>query len=145
MKKVSLSVDEYLASLPSEFADDMRLLDANITKHMKDAERVIWQGVFWGGSEQTIIGYGDFTYQRPGKDVVEWFAVGLARQKNYYSVYINASEDGQYILKKHADKLGKVKVGSGSVSFTKLENIHIDELMKLVDIARTHLAENTTT
>jgi hypothetical protein len=145
MKKVSRSVDDYLESLPDELASDMQQLDVNITKHMKDSERILWQGVFWGGSDQAIIGYGDYTYQRPGKEVVEWFSVGLARQKNYYSIYINAAEDGQYILKKYADKLGKVKVGSGSLSFTQLEDVNMDELMKLVDIARDQLAENTTT
>ena len=141
MKKVSLSVNDYLASLPEEFANEMRLLHSNIAAHMKNIEPVIWQGVFWGGSDQTIIGYGDLIYQRPGKEKVEWFVVGLARQKNYYSVYINASEDGQYILKKYADKLGKVKVGSGSLSFTKLEDVNMEELMKLVDVARNQSTE----
>lgn len=141
MKKVSLSVNDYLASLPEEFANEMRLLHTNIAEHMKNIEPVIWQGVFWGGSDQTIIGYGDLIYQRPGKEKVEWFVVGLARQKNYYSVYINASEDGQYILKKYADKLGKVKVGSGSLSFTKLADVNMKELMKLVDVARNQSTE----
>jgi hypothetical protein len=145
MKRVSLSVNEYLDSLPEEFAKEMRLVHTSIAGHMKNIKPVIWQGVFWGGSDQTIIGYGDLIYQRPGKEKVEWFVVGLARQKNYYSVYINASEDGQYILKKYADKLGKVKIGSGSLSFAKLEDVNMEELMKLVDIARAQSIEKTNT
>jgi hypothetical protein len=145
MKKVSLNVNEYLDSLPEEFANEMRLLHVNIAGHMKNIESAIWQGVFWGGSDQTIIGYGDLIYQRPSKENVEWFVVGLARQKNYYSVYINASEDGQYILKKYADKLGKVKVGSGSLSFTRLEDVNMEELMNLVDIARAQSIGKTNT
>lgn len=135
MQKTTKNIDEHIASLPEAVREDMYALDQKISQHMPGVERVLWEGVFWGGSEQTIIGYGDFQYKRSDKETVQWFMVGLALQKNYISVYLNVVEDNQYITKKYAHKLGKVKVGSSSVSFKKLADVNLAELLKLVDIA----------
>jgi len=100
---------------------------------------VLWRGIFWGGSEQAIIGYGDWTYQRPGKPDVNWFMVGLAQQKNAISVYVMAVEDGQYAVKKYADTFAsgtgaKPKVGSSVVSFKRLSDVDVDALLRVVRI-----------
>ncbi len=84
--------------------NDIEIMDKEITKVMTKQARVLWQGKFWGGSEQNIIGYGNYTDKRPKGDV-EWFVVGLAVQKNYISIYINAVEDNQYLVEKHANTL----------------------------------------
>lgn len=139
MERTRKSPDKYIASLPDGQREDMRALDQKISSALKGASRVLWEGVFWGGSEQSIIGYGDMRYQRSSKDSVDWFMVGLAAQKNYISVYINATEDKQYVAKKYGDKLGKVKVGSSSISFKRLADVELKELMKLVEIANRHL------
>jgi hypothetical protein len=139
MEKVKKSPDKHIDSLPEGQREDVRALDKQISKIFAGQSRVLWEGVFWGGSEQSIIGYGDFNYKRSAKETVEWFMVGLAAQKNYISLYINAAEDGQYISKKYGDKLGKVKIGSSSVSFKKLEDVNIKELLKLVEIAKRQL------
>jgi len=59
---------------------------------------------------------------RSGK-ALDWFHIGLARQKAYVSLYVNASEDGAYLVKRYADRLGKVKVGSSVVSFKRLADV----------------------
>lgn len=134
MQTTTKDIDNYLASLPDEVRDDMVSLDKTISKIMKAEPRTLWQGKFWGGSEQTIIGYGDMSYTRSDKQIVKWFKVGLALQKNYLSVYIST-----YAVKEHAAKLGKVKTGASSISFKKLEDINLDELKKLIEIAKTSL------
>jgi hypothetical protein len=139
MQKTRKSPDKHIDSLPERQREDVRALDKKISAIMKGASRVLWEGVFWGGSEQNIIGYGDVSYPRSSKETVEWFMVGLAAQKNYISVYINAAEGGQYISKKYGKKLGKVKIGSSSISFKKLEDVKLEELLKLVEIANRQL------
>ena len=67
---------------------------------------------------------------------VEWFVVGLARQKHYISVYINAVEERQYLAEKYGKTVGKVKVGKSSISFSRLADIEIDRLVALVARAR---------
>lgn len=61
--------------------------------------------------------------------------VGLARQKRYISVYVNAVENNQYLLAQFADRLGKVKIGASSISFGKLTDIDLGVLIALVERA----------
>ena len=84
------------------------------------------EATFWGGTEQSIIGYGDLTYERPGKETVEWFVVGLAPQKNYNSIYVNARDEDGYLIQRFADRLGKVKVRSAAITFKKADDIDLD-------------------
>jgi len=114
----------------------MERIDAVIGRAMAGHSRVLWEGKFWGGSEQRIIGYGDYSYQRSAKETVEWFVVGLASQKSYISIYINAADEDGYLVKKHANRLGKVKVGSAAVSFKSADDIDLGVLEEVVTLAR---------
>ena len=140
MEPTKDDVHAFLADLGS---DDMTTLDARISD-VFGADRVLWRGIFWGGSEQAIIGYGDWTYRRPGKPDVNWFMVGLAQQKNAISVYIMAVEDGQYAVKKYADTFAsgtgaKPKVGSSVVSFKRLSDVDLEALLRVVRIGQDQL------
>ena len=136
MERVSTSPDEYLAALPEEIRGDMIALDGRIAAALPGHRRSLWEGVFWGGSAQSIIGYGDYSYVRSDKKPVEWFIAGLARQKkNYYSVYVNAADGRGYLTEAYADRLGKVKVGKSSISFRQLADVEMEVLMELVERA----------
>lgn len=134
MQIVKTSPDEHIVSLPVGVRDDIAKLDKEFTKIIPE-DRVLWQGVFWGGSQQSIIGYGHLTFHGSHGDV-EWFVVGLALQKNYISVYVSAVDGKKYLAEKHAGKLGKAKVGKSSISFAKLSDINLDVLLDLVKQAR---------
>ena len=141
MEPTNDDVDAYLADLGS---DDLTTLDAHIADVFAATDRMLWRGIFWGGTEQAIIGYGDWTYRRPGKLDVRWFMVGLAQQKNHISVYIMAVEDGQYAVKKYADSFAsgtgaKPKVGSSVVSFKRLSDVDLAALLRVVRIGREQL------
>ncbi|GAA3214326.1 hypothetical protein ACFP63_16945 [Oerskovia jenensis] len=140
MQKTGTDPDEYLTTLPERFRDDALRLDAAISEVMAGRSRVLWEGVFWGGTDQRIIGYGDVLQARPRGGSVEWFAVGLAVQQNYLSVYVNAVEDDQYVAQKYAHTLGRAKIGSSSVSFKSLADIDLDAVLHLVRIAREQTA-----
>lgn len=137
MEKSAVPVDGFLSSLTDERRADLEQLDRLIVERMPDAERVLWEGVFWGGSEQQIIGYGDWSYVKNDGSTVNWFRVGLALQKKHISVYLNASEEGEHLAKRYGDRLGAVKVSSAAVSFTKLDRVDLDELGRLVALAAT--------
>lgn len=141
MKKTEQTVEQYLDSLDESIQPDMRTLHEKISQHMPGVAPKLWEGVFWGGSQQAIIGYGDMTFTRSDKTTVEWFMVGLSLQKNYISVYISATEDGKYVVKKYGERLGKAKIGSSSISFKKIDDIKLDELLKLVDMAQKQLKD----
>lgn len=132
MQKTDRPIKEFLASLPEESRADMQALDELISTAIPQASKVMWEGVFWGGSEQKIIGYGDVTYVGSNKKPVEWFAVGLALQKNYITVYATGVEDGKYLAEEYKPVLGKAKVGRSSVSFKSIADINTEKLAELV-------------
>ncbi|MET0989354.1 MAG: hypothetical protein ABWY54_01775 [Glaciihabitans sp.] len=132
MDKTQRDPSEYIDSLPEPVRRDIHLLDEAIAGVMPDAERVMWEGVFWGGTEQHIIGYGELVQPRPGKKTVEWFVVGLTVQKDAISVYVNAVEHGQYLAEKYASTLGTVSTGKSVIRFRTASDLNLEALLDLV-------------
>jgi hypothetical protein len=136
MERSPTDPDSYIASLPVGIRDDVAALDVEVRAIMQGHERVLWEGVMWGGTEQHIIGYGaQRTANRSGKDV-DWFLIGLARQKDYLSVYVNAVEDGGYLVKRYADRLGRARVGSAVIRFGRMADLDMPVLRELLTRAR---------
>ncbi len=135
MEKTSTHPDVHIAGLPVEVRADIADLDRLITKAMPGASRTLWEGRFWGGTDQQIIGYGEYTYQRSDKKSGVWFIVGLAVQKNHLSIYINAADEDGYLIARYADRLGKAKVGSAVMSFKSASDLDLDSLSELVSAA----------
>lgn len=124
-----VSVDVHLASIDDPaVADTMRALDEVITAAMPNRGRTLYEGTFWGGTEQQIIGYGHIVQSRPRGEDVHWFLVGLARQKSHYSLYVNAVHEGRYLGQHYGGRLGKVKLGSASIGFKSLDDLNVEEL-----------------
>jgi hypothetical protein len=136
MEKTNKSPADHIASLPAERRVDMERLDALISEVMSDQPKTMWEGKFWGGSDQQIIGYGEYTYQKSNGATVEWSIVGLAAQQNYISIYVNATDGDRYLTEKYTTNLGKVKVGKSSISFNTIDDIDLDQLSRLVTDAK---------
>ena len=132
MRKTELDPDDHIASFPSEIGQQYAELDGLISAAFAGRSRTVWEGVFWGGTDQHIIGYGDIVQPRPRGDDVEWFAVGLARQQNHFSIYVNAVDDGQYLLRKYEGRLGKVRLGSASIAIRNVADVDQGALTELL-------------
>jgi len=141
MQKTITDPSAFLDSLPGEARELMSRLDRVVSDTMKGHPRVLWEGKFWGGTNQTIIGYGSLSTTNSRGKTVEWFMVGLALQKNYVSLYVNAVDGGQYVAEKYAQQLGKVTVGKASISFNTLEEVNLPTLKKVLRAARDQLDE----
>ena len=135
MKRVESSPDDYIASQPPNIRVVLEELHTLIKIALPDRDCCMWEGVFWSGSEQRIIGYGNYSYQRSDKTQVEWFIVGLTRQKNYFSVYVNAVEGKIYLAELYGPRLGKVKIGKSSISFRSRADINLDVLREMIEHA----------
>jgi hypothetical protein len=94
----------------------------------------------WGGTDQRIIGYGSHQYVNRSGTHVDWYVIGLAAQKNYLSLYVNAADADGYILGRYADKLGKVKIGSANATFKRASDIDLAALRRMVAEARAGMA-----
>ena len=136
MERTDTDPQRYIEELPEDVRDDIAELDERISRVFSDAPKFMWEGRFWGGSEQSIIGYGEFSYTNSSGREVHWFVVGLAAQKNYISVYVNAVEDGAYLLQQYQDRLGRVKIGSASVSFPSVEALDSEAFDEMIVRAR---------
>lgn len=132
MQRTTKDVGEFLASMEGTQGDDMRRLDDLISERMPGETRFLYEGVFWSGSEQQIVGYGVMDYQNRSGAMVEWFLVGFAAQKDHISIYVNAVEDGDYLLRQYESKLGQAKVGSASIAFKTLADLDLDNLLEMV-------------
>ena len=135
MERVESSPDDYIASQSPDIRVVLEELHALISAALPDWDCCMWEGVFWGGSEQQIIGYGNYSYARTDKTEVEWFIIGLTRQKNYFSVYVNAVEDRQYLAELYGPRLGKVKTGKSSISFRNRADVDLDVLREMIEHA----------
>lgn len=136
MQRTGRDVDAFLAGLDGERADAMRELDRVIAGEFAGLERALWEGDFWGGTAQSIIGYGAIRQPRPRGAWVDWFLIGLADQSKHLSVYVNAAEDGEYLVQRRAGELGRVKVGSAAIAITSLDRLDRDGFVGLLRRAR---------
>ncbi|MRX42995.1 hypothetical protein [Agromyces kandeliae] len=136
MERTDRDIDAYLAALEGDRADAMRELDRVIAAEFAGLERVLWRGVFWGGTEQEIIGYGAIAQPRPRGGSVDWFLVGLADQAKHLSIYVNAAEGGGYLVQRHASELGRVKVGSAAVAVPSLDRLDLEAFVRVLRRAR---------
>lgn len=133
MERSTIPPDDFLASLTDDgVRADMTTLDSAISEVMAGRERVLWTGKFWGGSDQRIIGYGSYTYKGRSGASGEWFVIGLAAQKNYLTVFVNAVADGTYVTEAYAGKLGKAKVGKSTITFKRVADIDLNALKEVL-------------
>jgi len=136
VRRTKRKIATFIDKLPASARADVQILHDVIAPIMDGLPKALFVGKFWGGSDQEILGYGVHTSVRPNGTEVEWFHVGLAVQKNYLSLYINAVEDRQYLSEKYGASLGKVKVGKASLSFKTVADIDLDKLRDLITKAR---------
>jgi hypothetical protein len=142
MQKTTTDPSQWFADLPDDIRADMQQLDTFISTHLATASRTLWEGTFWGGTEQTIIGYGDLRLTQSRGRVVDWFMVGLARQKAHISLYVNAVVNGKYATQVLGPRLGKVKVGASSIAIRNLTDVDLDVLAELLSLANAHLTND---
>lgn len=135
--------DYLTAIVDDDVRDTMVELDTIIRAALPGRQRDLWEGTFWGGTEQTIIGYGRILQPRPRGAQVEWFLVGLARQKRNYSLYINATGQDGYLAHDYVDRLGHVKIGAASIGFTRLANVGLEALRELLTAAHHSTTDDT--
>lgn len=136
MQRSTTTPDAHIASLPDGVREDVASLDAAISGVMAGEERVLWEGTFWGGTQQHIIGYGSYHYRGRSGAEGEWFIVGLAAQKHYLSLYVNAADDGQNLGKVYASRLGKVKAGGANLQFKRAADIDLAVVREMVQRAK---------
>lgn len=114
---------QYIASLPADRRETVRALDQAIRKAVPDLKPNLSSG---------MLGYGRYHYKYASGREGDASMVALASQKNHISLYLCATENGEYIAEKNAERLGKVSVGKSCIRFKKLEDLNFKVAMELV-------------
>jgi hypothetical protein len=128
MPKTLPTVDEFLAALPADRRETMTTLHKAIRK----AAPKLAPAVMSGMGPSPIIGYGKYRYRSASGREGDWFLIGLASGKNYYSLHICVGDKENYLVERNAGKLGKVKAGRSCINFNKLDDLKLDVAMGLV-------------
>lgn len=121
--KKAKTVKEYLDAVPAERKEMLLFLDKFIKTVVPKLKSHF---------ANNMLGYGSFTYKNYKKEMIEWPTVALASQKNYVSIYVCSIVDGQYVVEKYKNELGKVTVGRSCISFKKLEDVNLPVLKKVL-------------
>jgi len=124
---------QYLASLPADRRAALGAIHRAITKAVPRLKPFIVYG---------MIGYGPYHYKYESGREGDGSVVALASQKQYISLYIAGVENGQCLAEKNAHLLGKVSVGKVCVRFKRLEDLNLQEALKLIKRAATLLDKN---
>lgn len=80
-------------------------------------------------------GYGSFKYKNHKGESLDWPTVAVASQKNYVSIYVCAVDKDGYLAEKYRARLGKVSVGRSCIRFKKMEDLDLDILKELIELA----------
>jgi len=128
MPKTLPTLNEFLAALPADRRDAMTTLH----KAIRRAAPKLAPAVMSGMGPSPIIGYGKYRYKSASGREGDWFLIGLAAGKNYYSLHICAGDKDGYLVERNAAKLGKVKTGRSCINFKSLGDLKLDAAMDLV-------------
>jgi len=127
MPKAAPTVAAFLAALPEDRRLTMKAVHQAIRKAAPKLKPFMTSGM-----GTPLIGYGKYHYKSASGREGDWFVIGLAAGKNYYSLHICAVDKGGYLTEQNAAKLGKVKTGRSCINFKKLEDLKLDVAMNLV-------------
>lgn len=129
-KKVkATTVNEYISSLPIEKKDSVVFLHKFIQKSVPALKPHF---------ASNMLGYGSFKCRNYKGEIIDWPVIALAAQKNYFSLYVCATDRGKYIAESNKSNLGKVSVGKSCIRFKKIEDIKLDELNRVLKLASKH-------
>ena len=114
---------QYIANLPPDRRETVQALDRAIRRAAPELKPHIYF---------RMLGYGPYKHVTSSGGECDWCAVALASQKNYFSLYLCASDEGQYLAEENRKRLGKVSVGRSCVRFKKLQDLDLKVAMELV-------------
>ncbi|MCX6620750.1 MAG: DUF1801 domain-containing protein [Acidobacteria bacterium] len=117
------TVAEYFEQIDEPRQSDVRALDALITKTVPELKPSIQAG---------MIGYGTYHYKYASGREGDWPVIALASQKSYISLYICATDNGEYVAEKHKQELPKANIGKSCIRFRKLADVDLEVLAKLI-------------
>ena len=119
MKIAAHSRKEYFAAA-GDRAATLRKLDQLIRRAAPTLKPF-----FLETNSMTMLGYGKFHYKYASGREGDWALIGLAAQKNNFSLYVCIGKKGGYLPEIYGSRLGKVSCGKSCIRFKKFEDLDL--------------------
>ena len=139
MRIEASTIEEMLAAVSPARRSDLEIVDGVIRQAAPELERQLY-----AGPSITMIGYGSMDWHNQSGQGV-WPLIGMASQKQYISLYVAASKDGESIAEHYRDRLGKTNNGKGCIRFRHTAAIDLDVLADAVRDAVSWASERSET
>lgn len=123
MRIEAKSPEDYISKLEEPRKTDIKKLHELIRKYAPSYKPTMAFG---------MIGYGKFHYKYKSGREGDWMLIGLASQKNYISLYITCTKDGQYLAESYKPALPKASIGKSCIRFKRLEDVDIKVLEQIL-------------
>ncbi len=120
------TVDEYLLMVPDERKKAVDFLHAFIQKTVPSLKPYY---------ASNMIGYGTFYYLDSKKQKKGWPIISLANQKEYITIYVCALMEDKAAAESYTKDLGKLTKGIGCIRFKKIEEINLETLAIVLQLA----------
>jgi hypothetical protein len=78
-------------------------------------------------AKQGMLSYGTYKYRYSTGREGEWFALGIASQKNYISLYAPTLDLEPYVA-----RLPKANLGRGCIRFKRLDDVDLDVIDEVI-------------
>jgi Domain of unknown function (DU1801) len=118
-ERVADTPEAYVEGLPEPRRDDIGRLHARVRQVAPTMS---------ASAKEGMLTYGTYRYRYASGREGEWFALGIASQKNYISLYAPTLDLEPYIA-----RLPKANLGRGCIRFKRLDDLDmavIDEVIR---------------
>lgn len=117
------SVEEYIDMIEEPRSSEIRILHEIIREITPHLEVALYN---------SVVGYGKYHYKSKSGREGDWFAIGLASQKNYISLYICSTDGKEYLAEKYKARLPKASIGKSCVRFKHLSDVDMSVIRELI-------------
>ena len=115
--------EEYLAQLDEPRRGEMKALHDLISETLPDLEPHVASG---------MLTYGTFHYRYASGREGDSSLVSLASRKQYISIYVLCSIDGEYLAERYVDRLPKADIGKSCVRFRRNADVDLGVVRELI-------------
>jgi len=121
----SATPDEYIGALDEPRRGQVRALHELIRRRAPALEPHIAAG---------MLAYGHHHYRYASGREGDWFPIGLASQKRYISLYVNAADPARgYLAESYRERLPRADIGRSCVRIRRIEDVDLDVLGELIE------------
>jgi hypothetical protein len=115
--------EEYLAQLDEPRRGEIKALHDLISETLPDLEPHIASG---------MLAYGTFHYRYASGREGDSSLVTLASRKQYISIYVFCTVDGQYLAERYVDRLPKASIGKSCVRLRRIDDVDLGVVRELI-------------